>query len=126
VPPQAVPDAPAGRGLARLDAVGPMRRCTAGAVRAAPRLGLARCAGHVAPTSRRVWGDAPWAETPARPVQRPSGSSKAKRPALQPCVLSILGVDRAGPMWGQPEEGHAADKPRQTTLGSESAPLRAH
>src|SRR5215813_8987532 len=48
-----------------------------------------------------------------------------KRPDLKPCVLSTLGVDRAGPMWGKPEDGKASDKTLNTTLLSESAPLLA-
>jgi hypothetical protein len=73
VPPQAWHDEPAGRGLERLDDWGPLRLCTAGAVRAAPRCGGAHRAVPCAPTSRRVWGDEPGAETPARPWQGTEG-----------------------------------------------------
>jgi hypothetical protein len=34
-------------------------------------------------------------------------------------------VDRAVPLWGQPEAGHASDKPRNTTRWSEIAQLLA-
>jgi len=78
-----------------------------------------------APPSRRVWGEYPCAETQARPGQGPYGESKAKRPDLQHGVLSTRCVDRALPMWGTPDDGHASDKPRQTTLVSEIAPLLA-
>lgn len=56
IPPQAVPDETGGRVLERLSDVGPRRRCTACAVRAARRVGWERRAGPCAPPSRRVWG----------------------------------------------------------------------
>ena len=40
----------------------------------------------------------------------PQGSSKDKRPDLKPCVFSPLGVDRAVPLWGKPEDGQASEK----------------
>jgi transposase len=40
-------------------------------------------------------------------------------------VLSTLCVDRAVPMWGKPEDGHASDQPLHTTLLSEIAQLLA-
>src|SRR5262249_33698671 len=66
-----------------------------------------------------------FAEPPALPLQRTYGYSKDKRPALKPCVLSTLGVDRAVPIGGKPEDGKASDKTLKTTLLSESAPLLA-
>jgi hypothetical protein len=77
------------------------------------------------PTARRVWGAAPLAETPALPFQGPSGSSQAHRPDRKPWGLSTLGVERAGPLWGKPEEGHAAAKTRPTTRLSALRPLLA-
>jgi hypothetical protein len=125
VPPQAWNDEPAGRGRARLYDCGPLRLCTAGAVQAAARWGWERRDGPCAPPSRRVWGASPCAATQARPVQGTAGESQEKRPALTPGVLSTLGVARAVPRWGQPEEGPAADQPLPTTLWSERAPRRA-
>jgi hypothetical protein len=42
-----------------------------------------------------------------------------------PQGLSPLCVDRAVPMRGKPEDGHASDKTRNTTLLSAIAPLLA-
>jgi hypothetical protein len=125
VPPQAWHDETAGRGRDRLSDLGPLRLCTAGAVRAAMRCGVARRSGPCETTSRRVWGASPCAEPQALPLQGPSGSRQEKRPALQPWVWSTLGVARAVPMWGPPAEGQASAKTRQTTLVAESAPRRA-
>src|SRR5215468_11530416 len=68
VPPQALNDDTAGRVLDRLSDFGPMRLCTACAVRAAMRLDLERRYGHVETTSHRVWGDDQCAEPQARPL----------------------------------------------------------
>ena len=125
VPPQAWHDETAGRVLDRLYACGTMRRCPAGAGRAAPRWGLERREVPCDTTSRSVWGDSQLAETPALPWQVTYGSSKKKRPALKQCVRSTLCVDRAVPLWGQPEDGQASAKPRPTTLFSELAQLFA-
>jgi transposase len=125
VPPQALNDATGGRGLDRLYDFGPMRLFTACAVRAATRCGLERRYVHFDTTSRRVWGDYQCAETQDRPLQVTSGYSKEKRPALKPFVLSTRCVDRAGPLGGKPEAGHASDKTLKTTLLSEIAHLLA-
>jgi hypothetical protein len=114
-----------GRILARLYDFGTMRLCTAWAVRAALRFGLARRSGHFAPTSRNVWGAYQSAETQDLPFQVTYGYSKAKWPDLKQCVLSTLCVARAVPIWGKPEEGHASDKSLTTTLLSELAQLLA-
>jgi hypothetical protein len=71
VPPQALNEAPAGRGLDRLDAFGTRRLCTAWAVRAAMRFGLERRYVPFDTTSRRVWGESQFAEPPALPLQVP-------------------------------------------------------
>ena len=76
---------------------------------------------HVDTTSDRVWGDDEFSEAQDLPCRSTSGSSKAKRPDLKPCVLSTRGVERAGPMGGKPAEGQAADKTRTTTLLAELA-----
>jgi hypothetical protein len=80
---------------------------------------------HVDPTAHRVWGEYAFPAAQDLPCRIPDGDSTDKRPALKPCVLATLGVDRAGPMWGKPAEGKASDKPRTTTRRSEIAPLLA-
>jgi len=114
-----------GRVLDRLYDFGTMRLFTAWAVRAAMRFGLERRDVHFDTPSRRGGGADQFAEPQALPLQRTYGYSKDKRPALKPGVLSTLGVDRAGPIWGKPEDGKASDKTLNTTLLSESAPLLA-
>jgi len=51
------------------------------------------------------------------------GSSQDKRPELKPFVFSTLCVDRAVPLWGQPEEGNASEKTIHHTLLSTIAPF---
>jgi hypothetical protein len=94
----------------------PMPILTACAVRAAARFGVDCRAVHCDTTSRRLWGDDPWAEEPDVPCRVPSGDRQEKRPDLQPCVRSLLGVERTVPMGGKPEDGQAADKTRNTPL----------
>src|SRR5215831_3544367 len=125
VPPQALNDDTTGRVLARLYDFGTMRLFTACAVRAAMRCGLERRYVHFDTTSRRVWGEYQFAETQDLPFQVTYGYSKEKRPDLQQFVLSTLCVDRAVPIWGKPEDGHASDKTLNTTLLSEIAQLLA-
>jgi hypothetical protein len=71
VPPQALHDDTVGRVLARLYDLGTRRLFTACGVRAATRFGLERRSGHFETTSRRVWGDYPFAETQDLPLQVP-------------------------------------------------------
>jgi Domain of unknown function (DUF4277) len=123
VPPQALHAETAGRVLDRLSDFGTMRLFTAWAVRAVRRCGVERRSGHFATTSRRVWGDSQWAETPDRPWPMTSGESQDKRPALPPLVLSTLCVEPAVPIWGTPADGKAAEKTRHRTLWSEIAQL---
>ena len=125
VPPQALNDDTAGRVLDRLYDFGTMRLFTACAVRAATRFGLERRYVHFDTTSRSVWGDYQLAETQDLPFQVTYGYSKDKRPDLKQFVLSTLCVDRAVPIWGQPEDGNASDKTLNTTLLSEIAQLLA-
>ena len=53
------------------------------------------------------------------------GYSKDKRPDLKQFVLSTLCVERAVPIWGQPEDGNASDKSVNNTLLSEIATFLA-
>jgi Domain of unknown function (DUF4277) len=118
VPPQALNDDTVGRVLDRLYDFGTRRLFTACAVRAAMRFGLERRYVHFDTTSRRVWGDYQFAETQELPFQVTYGYSKDKRPDLKQCVLSTLGVDRAVPIWGKPEDGKASDKTLNRTSSS--------
>src|SRR5215472_13756108 len=125
VPPHALNDDTAGRVLDRLYDFGTMRLFTACAVRAAMRFGLERRYVHFDTTSRSVWGEYQFAETQDLPFQVTYGYSKDKRPDLKQFVLSTLCVDRAVPIWGKPEDGHASDKTLNATLLSEIAQLLA-
>jgi uncharacterized protein DUF4277 len=69
LPAQACTDATVGRVLDRLYAFGTMRLCTACAVRAVMRFGLARRSVHFDTTSRSVWGEDQCGEPQALPVQ---------------------------------------------------------
>src|SRR5262249_25456121 len=124
-PPHAFIDDTVGRVLDRLYDCGPMRLFTACAVRAAMRFGLERRYVHFDTTSRSVWGEYQLAETQDLPLQITYGYSKEKRPDLKQFVLSTLCVDRAVPIWGKPEDGHASDKTLNATLLSEIAQLLA-
>jgi hypothetical protein len=44
------------------------------------------------------------------------GESKDQRPDLQQGVFATLCVDRAVPLWGTPEDGHASEKTVTNTL----------
>jgi hypothetical protein len=125
VPPHALNDETVGRILDRLYDLGPMKRCTAWAVRAAARFGWERRSVHFDTTSRSVWGEYQWAEEQDLPFRLTPGSRQEKRPDLKPFGRSTLCVERAVPMWGKPEDGNASDKPRTATLLSELAPVLA-
>ena len=60
-----------------------------------------------------VWGAYQFPETQDLPCQVTYDYSKDKRPDLKQCILSTLCVDRAVPMWGKPEDGHASDTTRK-------------
>ena len=124
-PPHAVPDATGGRVLDRLYDFGTMRLLTACAVRASLRFSLEHRYVHFATTSRSVWGESQFAQTQALPFQGTYGYSQDKRPDLKQFVLSTLCVDRAVPIGGKPEAGHASDKTLNTTLLSEIAQMLA-
>jgi hypothetical protein len=125
--PDAFHDDTVGRGLERLDDVGTMKIFTACAVRAAQAYGLDNQYVHCDTTSISVYGDylplegQPDQPAPAAPFTLPQGSSQDKRPALKQFVFSTLGVDRAVPLWGKPEEGQAAEQTLNTTRLSTSA-----
>lgn len=103
-----------------------MRLFTACAGQAAMRFGVERRSVHFDTTSRRVWGEYQYAETQDLPLQVTYGSSKEKRPDLKPCILSTLCVDRAVPMWGKLDDGHASEKTLKTTVWAEIAHSLAH
>jgi transposase len=125
IPPQAFTDDTVGRVLDRLYEMGTMKLCTACAVRAAARFGVERRSVPFDTTSRSVWGDSQCAETQDLPFQLTYGYSKDKRPDRKQFVLSMLCVERAGPIWGKPEDGNASDKTLNRTLLAEIAPLLA-
>jgi hypothetical protein len=102
-----------------------MPRCPACAVRAAARSGVERRDGHVATTSRCVWGEDPCAEEQDRPGRVTYGDRPDKRPDRPQVVRSTRGVERAVPRWGTREDGQAAATTRQTTFGSKIAPRLA-
>jgi len=89
------------------------------------RFGLARRYVHFDTPSRSVWGAYQFAETQDRPFQMTYGYSKDKRPDLKQFVLSTRCVDRAVPIWGKADDGHASAKALNTTLVSEIAQLLA-
>lgn len=124
--PQVFHDDTVGRVLDRLSAVGTMKRFTACAVRADRVFGFDKRYVHFDTTSRSVYGDYLPPEGQGVPFTITHGDSREKRPDLKPCVLSMLCVDRAVPIWGKPEEGNAADKTVNNTLLSEIAHLLAH
>jgi hypothetical protein len=83
---------------------------------------------HVETTSVTVDGDdlPPEAsEEQTRPVRITDGDSQDKRPDLKPCVFATLCVDRAVPLWGKPEDGHASDTTVKHTLLSTIATFLA-
>ena len=125
LPPHAFNDDTVGRVLDRLYDMGTMKLFTACAVRAATRFGLERRYGHFDTTSHSVWGEDDFPEEQDLPFRITYGYSKDTRPDLKQFVLSTLGVDRAVPMWGKPEDGHASANTLNTTLLSEIAQLLA-
>jgi transposase len=128
LPAQAFTDDTAGRVLDLLYEVGTMKRFTACAVRADQVFGLDKRSGHFATTSVSVYGEyLPPEDLQEQevPLTITHGSSKDKRPDLKQCVLSTLCVDRAVPLWGKPEDGHASDKTVNNTLLSDIATFLA-
>jgi len=124
VAPEALQDDTAGRVLDRLYATGTMKVFTACAVRADRVFGFDKRSVHFYTTSITVYGASlppEDATEPEVPCRIPYGYSKDKRPDLKHCVFATLCVDRAVPLWGQPEEGNASEKTVHTTLLSDLA-----
>jgi Domain of unknown function (DUF4277) len=125
--PAAFHDDTVGRVLERLSEVGTMKIFTAWAMRTDQAYGLDKPSGHFDTTSISVYrAYLPPAGPPdqpalALPCTMTHGSSTAKRPALKPCVVSTLCVDRAVPRWGKPEDGKASEQTVHHTLVSTSA-----
>jgi hypothetical protein len=124
-PPHAFNDETVGRVRDRRAAMGPRPRFTAWALRAATPVGVGRREGPCETTSPRGWGASDVPEAQDLPCRSPAGDRQDTRPALTPFVRSTLGVERAVPRGGTPEEGPAAATPLTPTLRSEIAPLLA-
>jgi len=119
VAPEALQDDTVGRVLERLYATGTMKVFTACAVRADRVFGFDKRYVHFDTTSSTVYGDYLPPEdigAPEVPFRITYGYSKDKRPDLKQFVFSTLCVDRAVPLWGQPEDGNASDKTVHNTL----------
>lgn len=99
---------------------------TACALRAEKLCGFKKQYVHCDTTSKSVDGDDLPGEAQEVPFTITQGSSKEKRPDLKPCGLSMRCVERAVPIWGQPEDGHASDTALKTTRLSEIAQILAH
>src|SRR6266850_5399354 len=128
VAPEAFDDDTVGRVLDRLYDTGTMKVFTACAVRADQVFGFDKRYVHFDTTSMTVYGDDVLPEeTEERkvPLTITHGSSKDKRPDLTQCVFATLCVDRAVPLWGKPEDGHASDKTVNHTLLSNIATFLA-
>lgn len=129
VPAEAFNDDTVGRVLDRLYDTGTSQLFTACAVRADRVFGWEKRSVHVDTTSGRVYGDDRRPEEPEDqevPLTMTYGDSQDKRPDLKPCVLATLCVDRAVPLWGQPEDGNVSDKTVPPTIFAEITPLLAH
>jgi transposase len=129
VPPEAFNDDTVGRVLDRLYEVGTIKLFTACAVRADQVFGLDKRYVHFDTTSVSVYGDyllPQDAEAEKVPFTITYGYSKDKRPDLKQFIVSTLCVDRAVPIWGQPDDGNASDKTINTSILSEIARLLAH
>jgi len=118
-------EATVGRRRARLEASDPMRRCPAGAGRAETRWGWDPRPGHGDPTCRRVDGEDARPEDRAGPGPIPPGERQETRPDRTPVVLAPWGVERAGPLGGEPHDGHALDQPVPPTRVATRAPCLA-
>src|SRR5262250_747596 len=128
VPPEAFQDDTVGRILERLYATGTMKVYTACAVRADRVFGFDKRYVHFDTTSITVYGEYRPPEEAGEsevPFQITYGYSKDKRPDLKQFVLSTLCVDRAVPLWGQPEDGNASDKTVNNTVLSNIATFLA-
>ena len=105
-----------------------MKVCTACAVRADRVFGFDKRSVHLDTTSITVYGEylpPEDAKEPEVPFRITYGDSKDKRPDLKQFVFSTLCVDRAVPLWGQPEDGSASEKTVHNTLLSDMATFLA-
>jgi transposase len=105
-----------------------MKVFTACAVRADQIFGFDKRYVHFDTTSMTVYGDYGRPEETAEPpvpFTITYGYSKDKRPDLKQFVFATLCVDRAVPIWGQPEDGNASDKTVNHTLLSDIATFLA-
>ncbi|MBA0083606.1 MAG: hypothetical protein HRJ53_01280 [Acidobacteria bacterium Pan2503] len=96
-----------------------MKIFTACAVRADQVFHFDKRYVHFDTTSMMVYGEYALPEEPEDqevPFTITHGYSKAKRPDLKQFVFATLCVDRAVPIWGQPEDGNASDKTVNNTL----------
>jgi Domain of unknown function (DUF4277) len=128
VAPDAFQDAAVGRVLDRLYDTGTMKVCTACALRADRVCGCDKRYVHFATTSILVYGDylrPEEAQESEGPFRITYGSSKDKRPALQQFVFSTLCGERAVPLWGTPQDGHASEKAVKNPLLSTIATFLA-
>src|SRR5262249_7153304 len=131
VAPEAFNDDTVGRVLERLYDVGTMKIFTACAVRADQVYRFDQRYVHFDTTSISVYGD--YLPPEGRPDQQEQvvpctvthGYSQGKRPDLKQFVFWTLCVDRAVPLWGTPEDGHASDKTINNTLLSDIATFLA-
>jgi len=117
-----------GRVMDLLDDTGTMKVLTAGAVRADQVFGWDNRSVHFDTTSVSVSGEYRPPEDQQEhevPCTMTHGESQAKRPDLTQCVRSTLGVERAGPLWGKPEDGKASDNTVHNPLWSDSATFLA-
>jgi transposase len=117
-----------GRVLDRLYDTGTMKVFTACAVRADQVFGFDKRYVHFDTTSMTVYGEYVLPEeTEERqvPFTITHGYSKDKRPDLKQFVFATLCVDRAVPLWGNPEDGNASDKTVNHTLLSNIATFLA-
>jgi transposase len=124
IAPEAFNDDTVGRVLERLYATGTMKVFTACAVRADQVCHFDKRYVHFDTTSVSVYGDYLPPEDQQEhevPFTITHGYSKDKRPDLKQCVFATLGVDRAVPIWGTPEDGNASDKTVNNTLLSNIA-----
>jgi transposase len=124
IAPDAFHDDTVGRGLDRLYDTGTMKVCTACAVRADQALHFDKRYVHFDTTSMTVYGAYALPEETEEqtvPFPLPYGYSKDKRPDLKPFVCATLCVDRAVPIWGPPEDGHASDQTVTNSLLSNIA-----
>jgi transposase len=128
VAPAAFDDDTVGRVLDRLYDAGTMKVFTACAIRADHVFGFDKRYVHFDTTSITVHGDylpPEEGKESEEPFRITYGYSKDKRPDLKQFVFATLCVDRAVPLWGNPEDGNASDKTVNNTVLSDIATFLA-